>query len=1072
MYQYKTKPHFREIFLFIFLKPASMKSIKKTVLTVLIFATACLSSKATIMGSDMSWSCLGGDSFLIRVTVYNDCNGTAMGNITIDFKCATSGTSITSLTLAVPNPVDITPVCPSVCTRCDSATCTFPYGVNRYLYQGIVKLSTAGSCCNILMSYSYGNRNTSITTGAGGQPFYTEAIMNRCQNPCDYSPVFTNPPIAILCVGQDFTFNHGMIDSNSIKSGTTIDSFTYEWGTPLKSAGQVISYTGQYAYNKAVYFWGFPNENLPFPRGLHLDPETGDIQFRPMKAEVTVMVLKVNEFRNGVKIAEIRRDLQVIVITCTSNNPPMITTPNNVRSKSVCAGSPATFTFSTNDPNSNDTVTISWDNALPGATWTTNNGQVKHPTATLTWTPTDSQVSSLPFTFTVTAKDNACPIRAQYTQAYQITVKPNPKANIIVTDSLCGDYWFMAQRILGSGPSYMWQGQSFNFSPVNGVLVNNHFAPGKYLYSMTMTASGCSNTYYDSIVVDTQMTNTMVQYPLVCYGTTLTLTSNVEHPTGPVKMIWGSGNTSFPGDTFFSKTITVTSDTVIWSIATDSLGCSVSDTVRICIPKPIGLELGPDVNVCLHDMATLQAAYNISNNAIGQIIWKNMAANTVVSTTDMLSTHDTGFFSCMMKDTFGCTAYDSIHVAKNPQLTAHTTGKTICMGDVAELTADSTGGSATEYEWYDGKMLIETNRICRIKPITSKSYMLKVKETINGTTCADSTYTYVIVLPNPSVTFENFGKNCEYGKQIILDSFVHVDGINVNGGIWSCPDEPSQLASNIFFAQSAYANTNPGYKLLYSYTDPATGCTGTDSVYLPLYPRPARPQIMVIGDTIFCSGNSVILLATAPNQEYGWTNGDTARQISISASGNYRLAVTDNNGCVSDSSAGVNVLVYPNPPRPEISLSPADSFLECDLVNGIYYWFYRPDTMSTAIFIGSGQRKINPRYYCNNCYFYVVFADSNGCISDSSAGYYFNYNSVNEPLSSSIKFYPNPAHQLLFVEYSGSLPSKLTLTDLPGKTILETKIIPGKNRLNIQNYKPGIYFLFMDGRIAGKIILK
>jgi len=106
-------------------------------------------------------------------------------------------------------------------------------------------------------------------------------------------------------------------------------------------------------------------DTLPFPAGIHLDSLNGDIKFRPMKAEVTVAAVKVNEFRNGVKIAEIKRDLQVIIIACTSNKPPYIITQNNVRTKSINASQTVIFDFSTNDTNANDSVFISWNNSIP-----------------------------------------------------------------------------------------------------------------------------------------------------------------------------------------------------------------------------------------------------------------------------------------------------------------------------------------------------------------------------------------------------------------------------------------------------------------------------------------------------------------------------------------------------------------------------------------------------------------------------------------------------------------------------------------------------------------------------------
>jgi len=68
--------------------------------------------------------------------------------------------------------------------------------------------------------------------------------------------------------------------------------------------------------------------------------------------------------------------------------------------------------------------------------------------------------------------------------------------------------------------------------------------------------------------------------------------------------------------------------------------------------------------------------------------------------------------------------------------------------------------------------------------------------------------------------------------------------------------------------------------------------------------------------------------------------------------------------------------------------------------------------------------------------------------------------------------YPNPTHNLLFAEYSGKEPVNLILTDILGNTTLETTIIPGKNEINIQNYKPGIYFIYVDGMIAGKVMIE
>jgi len=97
------------------------------------------------MGAEITWTCIGQDSFLIKLVVYRDCNGITLGTSPTLVKCDTSGRIITSLNLSVGTPVDITPVCNSSCTRCQSTGCSFPYGVHRYTMQGLAILNGAAS---------------------------------------------------------------------------------------------------------------------------------------------------------------------------------------------------------------------------------------------------------------------------------------------------------------------------------------------------------------------------------------------------------------------------------------------------------------------------------------------------------------------------------------------------------------------------------------------------------------------------------------------------------------------------------------------------------------------------------------------------------------------------------------------------------------------------------------------------------------------------------------------------------------------------------------------------------------
>jgi hypothetical protein len=281
----------------------------------------------TYMGSGITWQCVGQDSFIISLTLYRDCNACQMGSGKLQFKCAASGTAITSITIPRPIPVDITPTCDESCNRCVSGSCSFPYGVQKYTYvSSIVDLSSAGSCCDILVSYQYCCRLCEITTivNPSSKPFYYFAQFNRCLSPCKNSPVFSHDPVMIACKNQNFIYNPGVYDPDTDAPGKPKDSLVFEWIAPMASGGVPITYMQPYDYDKPIYFWGFPNTAAVFPRGFHLNPVNGDIMFRPMKQEVTVMVLGIKIYRDSLLIGYVMRDFMVYVIDCPVNAPPVL----------------------------------------------------------------------------------------------------------------------------------------------------------------------------------------------------------------------------------------------------------------------------------------------------------------------------------------------------------------------------------------------------------------------------------------------------------------------------------------------------------------------------------------------------------------------------------------------------------------------------------------------------------------------------------------------------------------------------------------------------------------------------
>lgn len=384
------------------------------------------------------------------------------------------------------------------------------------------------------------------------------------------------------------------------------------------------------------------------------------------------MAVKISEWRkiNGVqtKISETKQDFSIIVISCPNNNTPIISGPFF---KEVCANDTVTFSISTNDYDTKDTLRISSNNALSGAIWTDNNGQVKHPTGILKWKPGEQHASSIPYVFTVSVNDDACPVYGCSSRAYQILVKPLPKARITEVDSGCGEYHFYAESILGNSPVYQWTG---NFNP-GFYHTGSHFpyqfnAPGKFPYSLQMDAHGCSRIYHDTIEVDSFISLQLTPDHAICFGDTTNLIAHYEYNKGPVKFKWQNGDTnqtvSFVG----------VKDT-IWSVEiSDTTECVAKGNVRVQVhPLPLVLftadpphyyAQGDSFSVQFNDQSTV-------NNPPATYYW-DFGNQTYSNLQNPLAIfQDTGNYTIELKvsDSFNC-------------ISSHVKSQYIHISDIAE----------------------------------------------------------------------------------------------------------------------------------------------------------------------------------------------------------------------------------------------------------------------------------------------------------------------------------------------------------------------------------------------------
>ncbi len=140
-----------------------------------------------------------------------------------------------------------------------------------------------------------------------------------------------------------------------------------------------------------------------------------------------------------------------------------------------------------------------------------------------------------------------------------------------------------------------------------------------------------------------------------------------------------------------------------------------------------------------------------------------------------------------------------------------------------------------------------------------------------------------------------------------------------------------------------------------------SGCVSkaSDTTTITVFRLPTKPVISASGPIAFCSGGSVTLTST-PNTTYLWSNAATTRAITLSASGDFTVAVRDANLCLSPASDPVKVTVYALPAKPTITAGGLLSFCAdqsviltaSDLISGErtrYRWNTTDSTKSLTV---------------------------------------------------------------------------------------------------------------------------
>ncbi len=372
---------------------------------VLIFITG-KSFSSHLFGGELTYTCVGNHQYQVNYTLYIDCNGNPAPPVSIPLRADTQSFTLLATT-ASPQYLEI--LCPTATSSCNSG----PYpGFEKWIYSGIITVNPGST----IISSSLHARSLWPTTisNSGNDSLYVNALIVDTMGICNNSPIFNYDPTITLCAGTMECIPALVTDPDG-------DSLSYRLIAPR--IGPLLSDTVPFlsGYSTLQPF----TSNSP----ITLNSISGELCLTPMiPGESSIIAIQISEYRNGILIGQILKDITMFVINCTSPYPgPTGFDGLPFYTVNVCALTANCFYITASQPDTNLRTFISIDHSIPSIISYNSGGN--RDTLFVCWTPSDSDTLTNPHYFYCEIKNDACPYSGTVHERYSFNVIPSSICN-------------------------------------------------------------------------------------------------------------------------------------------------------------------------------------------------------------------------------------------------------------------------------------------------------------------------------------------------------------------------------------------------------------------------------------------------------------------------------------------------------------------------------------------------------------------------------------------------------------------------------------------------------------------
>lgn len=418
------------------------KTIIKLILLVVISFSSITQGKSThLIGGSMDYEYVGifGNFVRYRVTLilYKDCSPGVTGqlddNITLGvYNNDFNNSKYQNFNISVSNKNNVDPPQGANCPN------TFSTCIQEGTYTRTIDLPKSTQGYHLIFSRCCRNNNQVNIPDNNGQTYYA---LIPPTNTINSSPKFKGVPAPYICVNDSSTYLNNATDADG-------DSLSYKivapWlggspSDPIPNPQNNLFLPIANVTYRPGFSGAFPFSTSGFSG---IEATTGLTTMYANQEGLYSMAIEVTEWRNGVALSTVRRDVQIIAIKCVDNSKPSIYPLQGSVNKSVEAGDSICFDIRSTDfdknkiPNStqlaDQIITLEADGDLfgspswqgPTATFAKKTGSAS-VTSEFCWKTSCEQGSTVPYTFVVNAIDDGCPPKNR-NLTFSIEVKQFP----------------------------------------------------------------------------------------------------------------------------------------------------------------------------------------------------------------------------------------------------------------------------------------------------------------------------------------------------------------------------------------------------------------------------------------------------------------------------------------------------------------------------------------------------------------------------------------------------------------------------------------------------------------------